>query len=100
MSLIRILKSRFQKETDEEFVKLRREICEKCLYSTRFTSRNTLRLKLSKALSDFYSFITMSENDDLYECSICTCALYYKTRIPEEQCEKGKWKSIYIPNKK
>lgn len=102
--LWRIIKSRFRKETGEEWIGLRRQKCKECCYHINPQDKRTAKQKIIKALSDFYTWITLSENDDLGECGICFCPTFYATREVESECsakEKygdDKWKSIYIPN--
>lgn len=103
MMLWTILNSRFKKETDEEWVAQRREVCRICPYNSLNSPQRTLKQNLYKYLSDFYTWLTRAENEDLGECN-CGCSVYFKTRELEESCwskeEYGedKWKSIYIPN--
>jgi len=102
MKIWRIIKSRFENETGEQWVSERREICRTCLYNSLNASGTTLKQKVYKAISDFYTWLTRSENEHLGECE-CTCSIWYKTRQISEECwakeEYGddKWKSIFIP---
>lgn len=103
--LLIILRSRFQKETGEEYIKKRREVCKTCEYNSLNSPRQIFKHKLYKNLSNFYTWLTRSENIDLGFCE-CECPIYEKTRQRESECyakeEYGedKWQSIYIPNKK
>jgi len=100
--LWRIITSRFKKETGEDFIAQRREVCRTCPHNSLNSSERTLKQKVYKYLSDFYTWLTKAENEDLGDCLKCGCNLYYKSRIEDEDCvlEPSKWKSIYIPNKK
>jgi len=103
MSLWVIIKSRFDKEPDEPFVEERRKICATCPYNSFNRGTWTFKQKLYKYLSDFYTWLTRAENEDLGECE-CTCSIWFKTKDINEECwakEKygdDKWKSIYVPN--
>lgn len=97
----RIILSRFKKETKEKWIKDRRVICLGCTFNTLNQERVTLKVRILRALSNFYTFITFSERKKLGFCGICGCDLYYSTRENESECSDTppKWKSIYIPNK-
>lgn len=60
----------------------------------------SLKVKVYKTFSDFYTWITFNEKTELGNCSICFCDLYYKTLEASESCEHTppKWKSVYLPN--
>jgi len=94
-----LLLSRFKKEKNEQWVQDRRQICKVCPYNTKNLESISRKQKIVNFFSKIYSAITFSENEDLGECSICTCPLFYKTREKEENCDKNKWKSIHIENK-
>jgi len=100
--LWRIIKSRFEKETGEYWILERREICRTCPYNSNNSQKSTFKQKVYKILSNFYTLLTRSENEDLGEC-FCGCSVYFLTRDKESQCsakeEYGddKWKSIFIP---
>ncbi len=53
-----------------------------------------------KALSNFLSWLMRAENEDLGQCDICGCEIYFLTKPDESECsmdligEKQKWKSI------
>lgn len=98
--LWRIIKSRFKTETSEDWVKERRKVCNECEFNSLNSTDTNIKLKMYKLVSDFYTFLTRSKNENLGECTICGCDLFYKSREEEEKCDKNKWKSIYIPNKK
>lgn len=101
--LWRILKSRFIKESDEDWIRKRREVCRVCEFNSFNRNSWTFKQKTYKYLSDFYTWLTRANNEDLGEC-ICGCNIFYLTKIAESACtakeEYGddKWKSIYIPN--
>lgn len=98
-----ILLSRFRKETGEEWVKIRREVCSICEYNSLNSPNRTLKHKIYKLLSNFYTWLTRAENEDLGFCE-CGCDIYFKTKDADSECwakeEYGddKWDSIYIPN--
>ena len=101
VSIVNILKSRFKKETGESWVKERREICKTCPHNSLNNSTRTFKQKTYKLLSDFYTWLTRAENEDLGDCLKCGCNLYFKSKIDTEVChaDGDKWKSVYIPNK-
>ena len=98
-----IIKSRFKKETGEDWIIQRREVCLQCPHNSINSSEITLKQKVYKRLSDFYTWLTIDKNEDLGEC-ICGCSVYYLSREPESECTSKEkygidyWKSIYIPN--
>ena len=100
--LIKIIKSRFKKEPKEKWVMERRKICKTCPYNTKNQQTLSLKVRVYKKLSDFLTWITLSENEDLGSCGheTCGCDVYFKTMMEEEQCSDipPKWKSIYKPN--
>jgi len=92
--------SRFKKPKIEKWIEQRRKICAICKWNTKNQAKTSFKIKIIKALSDFYSFITFkNKQDNLGSCSVCGCSIYYKSSEEVEDCEKGKWKSIYISNK-
>lgn len=97
MKIFRILKSRFIKNK-EYWVEERRKICKDCktYNSSYYQEKVSLKNKVYKALSDFYTFITFSENEELGQClhENCGCNIFYKTKIGNEFCHEYKWKSI------
>lgn len=56
--------------------------------------KTNFRIKIIKALSDFYTWITLNEKEDRGTCSECGCPISLKTlEDPEyETCPKGYWK--------
>jgi len=94
--------SRLKKKNQEDYVIKRRRICAVCSWNTKNQETLSLKVRTIKALSDFYSWITgNAEEDNLGNCTACEiCSIYYKSFEETEDCEKGKWKSIYIENKK
>lgn len=103
MKIWTILKSRFTKDKNEDWVKERREICKNCITynSLHYKEKTSLKNRIYKVLSDFYTFITFAENEELGQClhPECGCPTFFSTLIPEGNCPDNKWKSIYIPNK-
>lgn len=97
-----IVLSRLKKEKPDPIVEAKRKICAFCEWNTKNQIKLSLGVRLVKGLSDFYSWITgNAEKDNLGNCTACEiCSIYYKTLEISEVCEKGKWKSIYIPNNK
>lgn len=102
MKFLTIVKSRFKKDSKEDWVTERRTACKNCKYNTKNQTNISLRVRLIKLLSDFLTLITFAEKRDLGNCSICTCDLFFKSLEIAETCEAtpSRWKSIYIPNKK
>lgn len=102
MKIWTIIKSRFVRDKNEDWVKERREICKACrtYNSLYYQEKISLKNKIYKILSDFYTFITFSENEELGQCLSprCGCSIWHKTAINSEKCEEGKWQSIYKPN--
>jgi hypothetical protein len=98
-----ILKSRFISDKNEDWVIKRREICKNCrtYNSLHYPDKVSFKNKVYKILSDFYTFITFAENEDLGQClhPECGCDIYQKSKMESEFCQEEKWKSIYIPNK-
>lgn len=95
-----IILSRFRKEQNEPWVKERRVICLSCTFNTKNIIKISFKQKIIRFFSNVLTLLLTGKLDkDNSECSICGCPLKYK--IPEitEECDKGKWKSIYIPNK-
>lgn len=90
-----ILKSRFKKnDSNINFVKHRRNVCELCLHNTLNNGvKLSFKKRVLKELSDFYSYITANKDEDsLGNCSACdSCSIFYKTAEEEENCPKNKW---------
>lgn len=101
-SIKNIVLSRFKKNQNEDWVRARRTVCATCPY--KLTDKRTAKQKLLKYLSDFYTWITRADNEDLGEC-FCSCPIYFLTADPKSECSakeeygEDRWKSIYIPNK-
>ena len=93
MIITRIINSRLSKERKDEWVYERLSICKTCKYNSKNNIKESLKEKILKNLSDFLTFITFADKKDLGYCKVCTCDLYFKTQIKEENCEKEKWKS-------
>lgn len=97
-----ILKSRFIRDNNEDWVKERRAICKECrtYNSLYYKEKTSLKNRVYKILSDLLTFITFAENEELGQClhKNCGCSIFYKTKIEEEFCHEEKWKSINIPN--
>ena len=87
-----ILKSRFKKQSQEDWIEDRREICRVCPFNSKNSKESlTIKNKVYKVLSDFYTFITRAENKDLGVCLACDCPVFWKTPEIEEHCPKNKW---------
>lgn len=90
-----IVLSRFKKENQEEWVEVRRKICKVCPYNSKNQAKVKFKKRVLIYLSDFYSFITGNkERDNLGNCTLCGCSLFYKTDEKFESCEAGKWDYI------
>ena len=91
--------SRFKKPNKEQFVKDRRNECDICDFNTKNQENLSLKVRVIKWLSDFYTWITFRKNHDILgNCSACeVCSIYFKTQTEDEECPKGYW-SIYTPN--
>ena len=109
-----IIKSRLQKPRIDKEIERKRAICLGC----EFNSNNLRKLSTYKlfltSLSDFYSFAVRKEKtatelkkslsnlysriagkkeeDNLGDCDLCGCSIFYKSQFPEEECIIGKWK--------
>jgi ribosomal protein S24E len=92
--ILTIIKSRFKKNKEEEdWVLKRREICKLCKYNSKNAEKIEITKKLIIKLSDFYSFITgKKQEDNLGNCTICGCSLFYLTSEKESYCKKEFWK--------
>jgi hypothetical protein len=88
MKIIRILTSRFKKDKKEQWVLDRRKTCSLCHYNSLNQKKLSLKIKILKTLSDFYTWITFQEKTDLGTCTDCGCDLFYKTMTEEENCGK------------
>lgn len=97
-----ILKSRFKKNKNQDWINNRREICFNCPLHSKNIKRLSIGIKIIKLLSDFYSLLVFSNKDNLGHCGVCGCSTYYSTQEETAECsdDNPKWKSIYIPNKK
>lgn len=103
-TLITIILSRIKKTKTTKEIEFKRKQCKTCEFNTLNIKKLTLKQKLIKLLSDFYSFTTFNRKVDvLGNCTACElCSVYYKT-IDEEHCPHpggDKWKSNLIQNKK
>jgi len=78
------------------WVRRRRETCKTCPHNTENQVKKSLSLKVRiiKSLSDFYSWITFNKDVDvLGNCTACEiCSIYYKTAEKDETCPKKLWK--------
>lgn len=97
-----IVKSRFKKDSEENWIKERREICKNCPQNTLNLNKITLKIRILIRLSKIYSFITGDNREYRGNCSVCGCDVTNLTNEEAQDCsnEEPKWKSIYIPNKK
>lgn len=95
----RIVLSRFKKEKNEPWIKERKIICLGCTFNTKNVIKVSFKQKVKRFFSNILTLVLTGKLDsDNSECSICGCPLKYKIPEIEEECDKGKWKSIYIPN--
>lgn len=62
--------------TDQQQITDRRRICAMCDYATR---------KKKTTMQGLYLLSPSSQ------CSICKCAVHFKTRLAKEKCPAGKW---------
>lgn len=92
-----IILSRFKKPQNQEWVELRRSICKNCPHNSKKTTTLSFKVRLTRFLSDFLTWITRAEQEDLGYCTICTCPLYFKTQEEDSECDLGFW-SIHRPN--
>lgn len=93
--ILTILKSRFKKESDEKWIKERKEVCKKCPFNSLNTAQIPLKGKLLIKLSNLYNIITFSKPEKLGNCTACDfCDIYYKSAEKEEECPKNKWKKL------
>ena len=90
--LIRALLSRFKKTKTNPEVERKREICRTCPFNSKNSSKKTLKISLIQKLSKLYSILTnRAEEDDLGECDLCGCSLFYKTLNEYEECPDERW---------
>ena len=94
-----IILSRFKKPQNQEWVELRRSICKNCPHNSKKTTTLSLKVRLTRFLSDFLTWITRAEQEDLGICTHekCGCDIFFKSKIDEEICPEGYW-SVYEPN--
>lgn len=96
-----ILLSRIKKPKEDWIVEEKRKICKVCNYNSKNMQKIPLSKSILKNLSDLYSWIMgKSEEDNLGNCGICGCSVYYKS-ADEDKCPHpngDKWWSIYEPN--
>ena len=95
-----IILSRIKKTKNDKWIQDRRNICSVCPKNTKNMSSVSLKIKLIKALSNFYTWILFKPKTNFGNCSICGCDVFYSTREKESECsdDPPKWKSIYFPN--
>lgn len=91
--LLVIIKSRFKKEEEDDEVKRLRGICKFCEFNTKNLEHIQWNKKVLITISDVYSWLAgKKKEDNLGNCSICTCSVYYKTQENLwEDCPKGYW---------
>lgn len=93
MKLLRIIRSRFKKTKEEQWMLDRREACRVCPFNSKNVEKIPWRKRIIIKLSDFYSWITgNSDEDNLGNCLKCGCSLYYKQQEKTEICEDNRWK--------
>lgn len=91
---LRIITSRLKKPKKDKEVERLREICKICDYNTKNVENISINKKIIIFLSDLYSWLTGNKKEDnLANCSICGCSIFYKTQEYQfEECPKGYWK--------
>lgn len=92
-TILNIIKSRFRTDYSS-WVLRRRKVCFSCPHNSKNTNKSTIKLKVYKVFSNLFSFITMSKSEDLGECTICLCDVYWKSLITKEEgedCPLKKW---------
>jgi hypothetical protein len=91
--LLVIIKSRFKKDTQDKEVLRLRSVCKVCEFNTKNLEYVPWKKRVLIAVSDVYSWLAgKKKEDNLFNCSICTCSIYYKTQEYEwESCPKYKW---------
>lgn len=95
--------SRFRKykETEEDFVKERKQICNTCPHNTKNINKLSIKQKCLNLLSNLLTLLMTGKfNENDYACNLCHCTLIYKIPEIEETCLDNRWKSIYIQNKR
>lgn len=93
MKVFSIIKSRFKKPIEEEWVLERRKECLSCPFNSKNTEKISFKQKVYRMLSNLLTLVTKGRfNKDDSECTVCGCTLEFK--IPErlEYCPKNKWK--------
>lgn len=92
----RIIFSRFKKPKEEPWIKKRREVCKNCPFNSKINKTNSFKVIIIMNLSKLFSKITNRIMDNLGECLICGCSIYYKSAEKEENCEAtpSKWDNI------
>lgn len=93
MKLWRIVKSRFLKQKNEQWIQDRRDKCKNCEWNTLNKTNITIKQKFLKNLLDAYSQISGNEDEDtLGNCTACEmCSVFYKSSEKLEKCPKNKW---------
>ncbi len=96
-----IIKSRFKKNKQEDWVKKRREICLGCEFNSINTQRTTFTHDFLATLSYFFSWLLKRAVEDhkYGSCIICHCPITLKIEEtdPEYTCkhpEGNQWKSM------
>jgi hypothetical protein len=95
--ILTIIKSRFKKDKEEDWVKKRRETCKGCSYNSKNVEIIPFNKKITIWLSNFYSWITGKKREDnLGNCFGCplTCSIYYKSNEELEVCPKEYWEKL------
>ena len=96
-----IIFSRFKKPNTESFVEMRRGICKKCPLNTKNNASLSLKIRITKYFSDKYSFFTGKKKlDDLGNCSVCGCSIYFMTANSGDSCSSTPKKWTRIENTK
>ena len=91
-----ILLSRVKHNKEEQWVKRRIATCLECNYNTlNGGSLKGYRFFLA-TLSSLYSQLMGRAKEDIYgNCSACSmCSIYFKAFESDENCIKGKWKTL------
>lgn len=95
MGISRIIKSRFKKNKEEDWVEKRRQTCKACPYNSKNVEKIPFDKRVIIYLSDFYSWICgKKKEDNLGNCTYCGCSIFYSSSEEFERCKLGKWDNI------
>lgn len=91
--LTKIINSRLKpKDTEQDWVKERLEICRKCPFNTDNIVKKTFKDNMKIKANKFLNLILGKKVTDEATCSICGCMLIFKAAEESEYCPKHKWK--------